>query len=252
MSRHTTYFISDLHLGARYLPDRRLHEAKIVSFLHSIRDTAEAIYLVGDVLDYWYEYRTVVPRGYVRFFGALAALADSGVRITWLTGNHDIWLFDYLRDEIGIEVVDGSIIRDIAGKRFFIAHGDGVGLLKPSFRFIRAMFRNHICQRLYSSIHPRWTVPFAYRWSSGSRCYTPGHSRERSCAMRTSVENWAHDYALSHPGTDYIVLGHHHVVVNEPVSAECRLVILGDWINHDSYAAFNDGKLSIHFFSQEQ
>ena len=121
MSRHTTYFISDLHLGARYLPDRRLHEAKIVSFLHSIRDTAEAIYLVGDVLDYWYEYRTVVPRGYVRFFGALAALADSGVRITWLTGNHDIWLFDYLRDEIGIEVVDGSIIRDIAGKRFFIA-----------------------------------------------------------------------------------------------------------------------------------
>ena len=80
----------------------------------------------------------------------------------------------------------------------------------------------------------------------------PGHSSEWSGAMRTSVENWAHDYALSHPGTDYIVLGHHHVVVNEPVSAECRLVILGDWINHDSYAAFNDGKLSIHFFSQEQ
>ena len=185
MSRHTTYFISDLHLGARYLPDRRLHEAKIVSFLHSIRDTAEAIYLVGDVLDYWYEYRTVVPRGYVRFFGALAALADSGVRITWLTGNHDIWLFDYLRDEIGIEVVDGSIIRDIAGKRFFIAHGDGVGLLKPSFRFIRAMFRNHICQRLYSSIHPRNILMFSLL--SEKRDSNPRPQPWQGCALPTEL-----------------------------------------------------------------
>lgn len=252
MARTVTYFLSDLHLGARYLPDRRAHERRVVEFLHSIRDTAEAVYLVGDVLDYWYEYRTVVPRGYVRFFGALAELADAGVRITWMIGNHDIWLFDYLRDEIGIEVVDGSITRRIVGRNFFIAHGDGLGRLKPSFRFIRSVFRNRVCQKLYSAIHPRWTVPFAYRWSSGSRGYTPGHSSSWSGKMKAGVEAWAAQYAAAHPDTDYIVLGHHHVVVDEPVGDHCRLIILGDWITHDSYASFDGETLQIQQFATKK
>ena len=241
MERNITYFISDLHLGARYLPDRRAHEEHVAAFLRSIASDAKALYLVGDVLDYWYEYRTVVPRGYVRFFGALAELADAGVRITAVSGNHDIWLFDYLRDEIGMEVVDGSIVREIDGQRFFMAHGDAIGRLKPSFRFIRAMFRNKWCQRLYSAIHPRWTVPFAYSWSSGSRGYMPGHSSSWAGDMRASVEAWAEAYAALHPDVDYIVLGHHHVVVDQAVGEHCRLMILGDWINHFSYARF-DGK----------
>ena len=252
MAGTVTYFLSDLHLGARYLPDRRAHERRVVDFLRSIRDTAEAVYLVGDVLDYWYEYRTVVPRGYVRFFGALAELADAGVRITWLIGNHDIWLFDYLRDEIGIEVVDGSITRRIGDRNFFIAHGDGLGRLKPSFRFIRSVFRNRVCQKLYSAIHPRWTVPFAYRWSSGSRGYTPGHSSSWSGKMKAGVEAWAAQYAAAHPDTDYIVLGHHHVVVDEPVGDHCRLIILGDWITHDSYASFDGETLHIQQFATKK
>lgn len=113
------YFISDMHLGASYFPDRHAHERLVVSFLESIASDADELYMLGDVLDYWFEYRYVVPRGYVRFFGALARLADRGVKIHWFTGNHDIWLFDYLRDEIGIEVVDGYSVRDIFGKRFF-------------------------------------------------------------------------------------------------------------------------------------
>lgn len=248
MASKKTYFLSDLHLGARYLPDRRVHEARVAGFLRSIRSDAEALYLVGDVLDYWYEYRTVVPRGYVRFFGALAELADAGVRITWLTGNHDIWLFDYLRDEIGIEVVDGALTRRIGGRTFFMTHGDGLGRLKPSFRFIRSMFRNRCCQKLYSAIHPRWTVPFAYKWSSGSRGYTPGHSSSWSGRMRESVEAWAEEYAAANPHTDYIVLGHHHVVVDEPVGEHCRLIILGDWISHDSYAVFDGENLEMRHF----
>ncbi len=252
MPRTATYFLSDLHLGARYLPDRRAHERRVVEFLRSIRDTAEAVYLVGDVLDYWYEYRTVVPRGYVRFFGALAELADAGVRITWLIGNHDIWLFDYLRDEIGIEVVDGSITRRIGGRNFFISHGDGLGRLKPSFRFIRSIFRNHVCQKLYSAIHPRWTIPFAYSWSSGSRGYLPGHSSEWSGKMKADVRAWAEQYAAEHPDTDYIVLGHHHVVVNEPVGDRCRLIILGDWISHDSYASFDGDTLQMRHFASKK
>ena len=115
--RRYTYFISDLHLGARYLSNPRDYEQRVVDWLHTIKDDAKELYMLGDVLDYWYEYKTVVPRGYVRFFGALAALADSGVKIYWFIGNHDIWLFDYLRDEIGVTVIDGYLVKEIEGKQ---------------------------------------------------------------------------------------------------------------------------------------
>ncbi|MBR5745314.1 MAG: metallophosphoesterase, partial [Muribaculaceae bacterium] len=115
--RSTTYFIADLHIGAKYITDPRDHERRVVDFLRSIKDDAKTLYLMGDVLDYWFEYKKVVPRGYIRFFGALAELADAGVEIIWFVGNHDIWLFDYLRDEIGLKVVDGVEIREIDGKR---------------------------------------------------------------------------------------------------------------------------------------
>lgn len=247
-----TYFISDLHLGATYMPDGKVHERRAADFLLSLRGKAKALYMVGDVLDYWYEYRTVVPRGYVRFFGALAALADAGVRITWLTGNHDIWLFDYLRDEIGIEVVDGGITRRIDGRTFFIAHGDGLGKTDASFRLIRSLFRNRTCQRLYAAIHPRWTIPFAHRWSSGSRGYTPGHCAAWEGDMRTNVEAWAESYAREHPDTDYIVLGHHHVIVDEAVAgSDCRLEILGDWISHDSYGVYDGERFKIEKYEPQ-
>lgn len=159
------YFLSDLHLGAPYFTDSKEAEKRVVSFLDEIKDDAEVIYLLGDILDYWYEYRYVVPRGFVRFFGKLAELADKGIRIVWFIGNHDIWIFDYLPSELGIEVVDGSLVEEIDGKIFFMTHGDGIGRLKPSFRFLRGLFRNKACQKAFSAIHPRWTVPFAYSLS---------------------------------------------------------------------------------------
>ena len=169
MERKNIYFISDLHLGATYLKNPRSYEQRVVRWLESIRDDAAELYMLGDILDYWYEYKTVVPRGYIRFFGALASLADSGVKIYWFIGNHDIWLFDYLKNEIGLTVIDGWITKEIAGKKFFMSHGDGLGKLKPTFRLMRGMFRNKVCQKLYSAIHPRWTIPFALNWSS-CRC----------------------------------------------------------------------------------
>ena len=133
-----TYFLSDLHLGAPYFKESREAELRVVRFLDSIKDHVDAIYLLGDVLDYWYEYRYVVPRGFVRFFGKLAELSDSGIKITWIIGNHDIWIFDYIPNELGIEVIDGSIVRNIYGKEFFLAHGDGLGKNHLAFRFIIA------------------------------------------------------------------------------------------------------------------
>ncbi len=245
--RRYTYFLSDLHLGARHIGDDHGRQRRVVDFLRSVAPTAKAIYLVGDVLDYWFEYRTVVPRGYVRFFGALAELADSGVRIVWLTGNHDIWLFDYLRDEIGIEVADpeaGGMFRTIDGTRFFIAHGDGVGRRPFGFRMLRALFRNRLCQRLYAAIHPRWTVTFAHAWSShsGKLSRVP---QALDPQARASVEVFARQLSADNPDLRYVIMGHHHIALDEPVNDRCRLVILGEWISRCSYAVFDGVKLEL-------
>lgn len=240
------YFISDLHLGATYFPDARRLEKRVVGFLESIVEDADELYLMGDILDYWYEYRTVVPRGYVRFFGALARMADSGVKIHWFIGNHDIWLFDYLRDEIGLEVVDGFVIRKIRGKRFFLSHGDGVGKLKPTFRFLRGLFRNKICQRLYASLHPRWTVAFAHRWSNSSRGYSPDDVPQYEGEDREPLVVFAKEYLRDvDPGIDYFVFGHRHIMLDLPIGPHTRIEILGDWIYHFSYGVFDGNHFSL-------
>lgn len=237
--RTKVYFISDLHLGAGYR-DSREAERRVVRFLHSIADDAAALYLMGDILDYWFEYRTVVPRGYVRFFGALASLADSGVRIVWYIGNHDIWLFDYLRDEIGIEVVDGYRVEDINGARFFLNHGDGVGRLDPGFRFIRAVFRNRLCQKLYAGIHPRWTIPFALRWSSHSRKSGENTAVREWHGEDEALEKFAIGYLRdTDPTVNFFVFGHLHIMVDQRIGPHSRIIVLGDWISHFSYGVWD-------------
>ena len=238
------YFISDLHLGARYIADGRSHQQRVVRFLRTIAADATELYLVGDVLDYWFEYRTVVPRGYVRFFGALASLADAGVKITWLTGNHDIWLFDYLRTELGIEVVDAPWVeRTIANRHFVIGHGDRIGRRSAGFRFICRIFRSRPLQWLYSCIHPRWTVPFAHRWSSSSRKSNYGIEDVQAHAYQVERD------AAALPAADYIVLGHHHIMVDRPTPGG-RLIVLGDWIDHFSYGQFDGQTFTLKTFDQ--
>lgn len=241
------YFISDLHLGATYYADPIAKERRVTQWLESVRDDASHIYLLGDILDYWYEYRYVVPRGYTRFFGKVAELADSGIKFTWFVGNHDIWIFDYLPNELGIEVIDGSVERDILGKRFFLSHGDGVGHHQRSFRMLRSIFRNHFCQRLYSAIHPRWTVPFAHRWSASSR----QDSRKAQIDFqkaREAVLAFSQQYAGQHPEIDYFVYGHLHSLEDIPVGEKARVIILGDWISKDSFARFDGQQLTLHKF----
>ena len=241
------YFISDLHLGASYIPDTHAAERHLISWIDSVRDEMAELYLMGDILDYWYEYRYVVPRGVVRFFGKLAELSDAGVKVHWFIGNHDIWIFDYLPGEIGVEVVDGSVVRDIMGKRFFLAHGDGVGRHSRTFMFLRALFRNRACQRLYAAVHPRWTVPFANGWSNFSR---KSHKKvpsvdDNACS---STRRYVEQYCLEHPDIDYYVFGHFHVVEDIILPNKSHMVILGDWIRHFSYASFDGEKLEIGYF----
>ncbi|MBR2177532.1 MAG: UDP-2,3-diacylglucosamine diphosphatase, partial [Paludibacteraceae bacterium] len=140
MAEKLVYFLSDAHLGSRAIGDPRAHERKLVSFLDSIKDKAAAIYLLGDMFDFWFEYRTVVPKGHVRFLGKIAEIADSGVEVHFFAGNHDMWTFVYLADELGINVHTKPMEKEILGKKFFLAHGDGLNDNKLSVRIIQSIF----------------------------------------------------------------------------------------------------------------
>lgn len=244
----TAYFLSDLHLGAPYFKDSRECERRVVEFLDSIRHDADVIYLLGDILDYWYEYRYVVPRGFVRFFGKLAELADSGIRIVWFIGNHDIWIFDYLPSEIGVEVVDGYLVEEIDGHKFLMTHGDGIGRLKPSFRLLRKLFRNKLCQKLFSGIHPRWTVPFAYGWSRHSR-KIEGPSEADAVRMTENITRFSLEYLESHPDVEYFIYGHLHLFERISLKGNASMVVLGEWIVRCSYAKWDGEKLELHTYS---
>ena len=243
MSRANTYFLSDFHLGARYFEEPRETERRVVDFLDSIKGDAKEVYLLGDILAYWFEYRYVVPRGFTRFFGKIAELTDLGVKVYWFIGNHDIWIFDYLPNELGVEVIDGEVTKEIDGKVFFLAHGDGVGKQPRSFRMLRSLFRNRLCQKLYSAIHPRWTIPFALSWSNSSRKGDDEYPEYKGEGNEL-LEIFANDYLKSHK-VDYFVFGHRHIMLDKKLQGGATLVVLGDWLHYCSYAVWDGNNLAL-------
>lgn len=248
--RNTTYFISDLHLGASYL-DTRQSEQKVIDWLNSIKSSAKRLIFLGDILDYWYEYRHVVPRGYIRFFGKLAELSDSGIEIHWFTGNHDIWIFDYLPAELGITLHRTNEVLDIDGHSFFLSHGDEVGERKWSFRFIQWLFRNKVAQWCYSWIHPDLTMILAHKWSSSSRKKNnqKGEKHFRG-EKHEPLVRFAKEY-IKNNNVEYLIFGHRHILLDLMLTRNNRMVILGDWIKHFSYASFDGENLCIDLFEPE-
>lgn len=232
------YFLSDAHLGAGYIADGRKQERELASWLDSIGADATELWLLGDIIDYWFEYRNVVPRGFTRFLGALARLADSGVKITWLKGNHDIWMTDYLTSEIGCRVVDGVVDTVIDGRRFVMEHGDGVGRRPLLFRAMRRLFRSRTARVFYAAVHPRWTVGFAHAWSHSSR-KQGGYSGGASAV--DNLVRWAEDYEAAHGKVDFFVFGHLHYAGQCRLASGSVLTTLGDCYSAMSYASF-DGK----------
>lgn len=252
MAAKNTYFISDLHLGAKYMTDQMERERRVCRFLESIRHDAGELYLLGDILDYWYEYKYVVPRGYIRFLGKLAQLADEGVKITWVTGNHDVWLFDYLRDQLQMTVLYGHTEVTVQGRRILIAHGDDVGKQPAMYRFTRWCFYNKVCQWLYASIHPRWTYPIATGWSNENR--TRRDPQEQKAVSENAAErlmDFSRNYHAAHPDIEAFVYGHIHIArLNESPDMP-PVVFLGDWISQFSYAVLNpDGNFELKFFKE--
>lgn len=243
------YFLSDAHLGAGYFRNPRSAEKRLVAFLDSIKGTATHIFLLGDILDYWFEYKDVVPKGYIRFFGKLAELADSGIHIEWLAGNHDIWLFGYLEEELGIETFDGSRIVTLADQRFFLNHGDTVGERPLKFRFIQSFFRNRLCQKLFSGIHPRWTVSFAHRWSCRNR---ESHPEPQKFNPSTNpLVRFSKEYLENHPDINHFIFGHLHTAARTQIRTShsvADVTLLGEWINLCTYAHFDGESLTLETF----
>ncbi len=243
------YFISDAHLGAHYIKDKRKHEGFLVRFLDSIKDDATELYLLGDILDYWYEYKNVVPRGHVRFLGKLAELSDAGVKIFWFTGNHDVWLFDYLANEVGLTVVKDNTIMDVLGTKFLLSHGDDVGYQKPMYRFTRWCFYNRVCQWLYAGVHPRWTHPIATGWSKQnriSRSEKKENNLKEVCCKR--LETFCNEHLSQHPEVQHYVFGHVHLARQLSLPGDRTMTIIGDWIHQFTYATFDGYVVELHKF----
>ncbi|MDR1737950.1 MAG: UDP-2,3-diacylglucosamine diphosphatase [Candidatus Symbiothrix sp.] len=243
--RNKVYFASDLHLGSPVLENRKITEQRFVSWLDTIRNDAKALYLLGDIFDFWFEYKKVVPRGFVRFLGKIAELHDEGVEIHFFTGNHDIWMFNYFEREIGVIVHREALITDIDGKRFYLAHGDGMGDDSRSFQLLRAIFRNRLCQTLFSWFPPTWGVSLAHRWANHNRRKDLQYPAEYLGEDREHLVIYAKRYLQTHPDTDFLIFGHRHILLDLMLNNRSRILILGDWMQHFSYAVFDGNTLSL-------
>lgn len=246
------YFISDLHLGAKYFERPREKELAVVRFLDSIAADAEEVYMLGDILDYWYEYKNVVPRGYVRFFAAIARLTDAGIPVYWMTGNHDVWLFDYLSGEIGVRVLKGYVQKEIKGAQFVLSHGDDVGYQPRMYRFMRWCFHNRVCQWLYAGLHPRITYGIAHGWSASNRTHRqPTAVKKEMGVCYERLKSFAMQYSASHPEVRHYVMGHLHLARHERLDEQGRtLTLLGDWITQNTYATYDGEQVRLHTYSK--
>lgn len=252
MAGKNTYFISDLHLGAKYMADHLDRERRVCRFLDSIKDDAAELYLLGDILDYWYEYKYVVPRGYIRFLGKLAELADAGVKLTWVVGNHDVWLFDYLRDQLNMTVLKGHTVVETQGKRILISHGDDVGVQPTMYRFTRWCFHNKVCQWLYAGIHPRWTYTIATRWSNDNRTNrSPETLKIISERAAVRLLDFSREFYTAHPDVEAFVYGHLHIARMNNLDGMPPVVFLGDWVSLCTYAVlYQDGQIELKHYEE--
>ena len=241
------YFLSDAHLGSLAIPHARMQERRLVRFLDSIKTKASAIYMLGDMFDFWDEYRYVVPKGYTRFLGKLSELTDSGVEVHFFTGNHDIWTYGYLQDECGVVVHKAPVTTEILGRVFYLAHGDGLGDPDPKYRLLHALFHSRVCQRLLNAIHPRWGMALGLNWAKYSRLKrVDGKEPPYLGEDREYLVRYAKDYLRTHQDIDYFMFGHRHIELDLMLSRKTRLMILGDWIWQFTYAVF-DGE---HMFME--
>jgi UDP-2,3-diacylglucosamine hydrolase len=241
------YFASDFHLG---IPDRASsleRERRIVRWLESIRPDTRELYLMGDVFDFWFEYKTVVPRGYVRLLAAIASFTDAGIPVHYFTGNHDMWTFGYLEQELGVQLHRSPIEAEYDGKKFYIGHGDGLGPGDHGYKFIKKVFASPLCQWLFARLHPNFGIGVADYFSRKSRIAT-GTAEDRYLG---DEQEWLVQYCKDLQQAthyDYMIFGHRHLPLDKMIDGKGRYINLGDWIRYNTYAVFDGSDLALKVF----
>lgn len=233
------FFAADFHLGLKTGGDPSERERRAVRWLNEIREEAKEIFLLGDIFDFWWEYKLVVPKGFTRFLGTIGSITDSGVKVHFFPGNHDMWVNDYFTKECGMIVHHAPYIVDFDGKRFFLAHGDGLGTQDLGYKILLKIFHNKPLQTLYSSLHPAIGVGIGHRWSLNSRL-GKGISTEFKGDDKEDLIRYARAYPKEEK-INYFIMGHRHLPLTRKISDDSELIILGDWITRDSYVVW-DGK----------
>lgn len=244
------YFVSDLHLGAPNYEKSRQRETLFLNWLNSIAHNVQTLYIVGDLFDFWFEYKQVVPKGYVRLLGKLAEWTDKGIPIHFFTGNHDIWTNDYLSQEIGMTVHRNPIVVQLGNKTCMIGHGDGLGPNDIGYKLMkRYLFLNPICQYLLYLLHPDIGVGIANYFSRRSRLVT-GNADD---IFKGNEQEWLVQYALRKLETqhiDHFIFGHRHLPLHINLNPNSSYINLGDWIKYNSYAVFDGQKIELCYFNK--
>lgn len=246
------YFASDFHLGAPNHAESLVREKRIIKWLEHIKTDAQEIFLVGDLFDFWFEYKHAVPKGFVRFFGKLAELADAGIVIKVFTGNHDLWMVDYFQKEIGAELIHEPITFSSGGKKFYIGHGDGLGPGDKAYKLLKkALFTNPICKFLFGRImHPNLGMFLGNAWSLNSW----KKNREEDVVFEEiQLENeFLYQYILDMEKAknhhDFYIFGHRHIALDSQLNEYTKYLNLGDWIRFYSYGVFDGESLELKRF----
>jgi len=237
MSKKYTYFASDFHLGAPNEFESLKREKEIVAWLNHIESTAECIYLVGDIFDFWFEYKHAIPKGFSRLQGKIAALSDSGISIHFFYGNHDMWMFDYFKKELGVEIHSDDVQIIIGTKKVYIAHGDGLGKGDNGYKIIKKLFRSRFCKWVFSRIHPNLGLALGNYFSRISRAKNSPLDKEFN-----GIENeWLYNYSKelnTKNNFDYFIYGHRHLPLI--ITFENSIYFnLGEWINYQTFGKFD-------------
>ncbi len=241
------YFASDFHLGVPTFELSLAREKKVVRWLDSIKHNAEEIFLVGDIFDFWWEYKYTIPKGQTRLLGKIAELTDSGIKVHFFTGNHDLWMRDYFIQELGVSVHHNPIRRIYNGKSFMIGHGDGLGPGDNWYKFLKKCFTNPFLIWAFGRLHPNLGFWIARRSSKRSRVIT-GDSDKKFLG---EDNEWLMAYCkeeLKKEHTDYFIFGHRHLPLDLKASETSRYINLGEWINYCTYAEFDGEKQELKTF----
>ena len=248
MSKTKIYFASDFHLGVPTHAESLEREKKIISWLDEIKEDAKSIYLLGDIFDFWFEYKAVVPKGFVRLLGKLAELSDNGTDIFLIKGNHDLWMYDYLPKEVGVQIIkDKTILRE-NGKKIFLAHGDGLGPGDFGYKMIKKIFTNKMCQWLFTRLHPNFGLGIAHFWSKISRIANNKNPEQFLGEEKEWLVSYCKEKQKENP-VDYYIFGHRHLPLEIEIDTKTKYINLGDWIHHNSYAVFDGENLILEYLN---